>query len=137
MRTRTIDKAKQQLDADERKDFHTVFASLIREKVQYIIDAKRDFTSSTCIELYSVIFNVLTNVLEQSGVKICNEGVNWIAQQYYDGILVNGGQELDPSIFTQRADLKGIPTKELALIMMILKGTDFIIPVLEEFKRRN
>jgi hypothetical protein len=52
-------------------------------------------------------------------------------------MLINGTQELDPNIFTQRAKLENIETRELALMALTLNGTDFTIPIIQEVKRRS
>ena len=63
--------------------------------------------------------------------------MNYLSQQYYDGVLINGHQELDPDIFTQRAKLDGISTEELTLLAVMLNGTDFAVPLIEEVKKRQ
>ena len=52
-------------------------------------------------------------------------------------ILINGYQELDPNIFTQRARLDSMETEELTLLAVMLSGTDFALPILEEIKKRS
>jgi hypothetical protein len=52
-------------------------------------------------------------------------------------VQVNGGQELDPYIFTHRAKVTEINTKELALLATMLHGTDFSFPIIEEIKKRS
>jgi hypothetical protein len=63
--------------------------------------------------------------------------MNYLAQQYYDSIKINNKHELDPNIFTQRAKLENIKTKEVALLAVMMRGTDFIIPLVQEIKRRG
>ena len=76
-------------------------------------------------------------LFQTSGVELSNEGMNYLAQQYYDGILINGTQELDPNIFDKRAKLEAMETKEIALLAVMLNGTDFAIPLIQEVKRRS
>ena len=54
-----------------------------------------------------------------------------------DSISINDTQELDPNIFTQRAKLENIETKELALMAVMMSGTPFAIPFIHEVKRRS
>lgn len=93
--------------------------------------------SSTCTQIYQAIFECLSDIFEKSNVELTNESVNYVAQQYYDSILVNGNQELDPNIFTQRASMDNISTKELALLAVMFSGTDYAIPLIHEVKRRG
>jgi hypothetical protein len=63
--------------------------------------------------------------------------MNYVAQQYYDGVLINGNAELDPNIFEQRARLENVDTKQLGLLMAMFNHTPFVVPIVEEFRRRN
>lgn len=94
-------------------------------------------TSQICSEIYQDIFFSLSELIKESSVPLCNESVNFIAQMYYDAVTVNGGQELDPNIFTQKAKLSNIETKELALMAMMFNKTPFAIPFISEVKRRS
>jgi hypothetical protein len=96
----------------------------------------RDLDKSTCVEVYTVIFNCLADVLQQSNVRLDNESVNWIAQEYYGSLKINGKQEFDPNIFDKKAKLENIPSKELALMAMLLNGTDFSEDIILFLKRR-
>jgi hypothetical protein len=68
---------------------------------------------------------------------IDNEAANYIAQAYYDGILIQGKHVLDPTIFDKRAKLENIPTKELVVMAVMLESTDFKLPIVEEIKKRS
>ena len=94
-------------------------------------------TSIVCTKIYETIYQTVVYVLENSEVKISNESVNYVSQQYYDGVLINGNQELDPNIFEKRAKLDNVCNKDLLVIASLLDGTDFKYPVLEVLKRRN
>jgi gamma-glutamyl-gamma-aminobutyrate hydrolase PuuD len=133
MRARTVDKLNQSVE--DKKDFHSVFASLLRNKVDFLKEEK--LNTATCTRFYTTIFETLVDVLEKSNIKLMNESVNYIAQQYYDGIVLNGSQELDPNIFNQRAKLENIQTKDLGFMAVMLKNTDFVWPLITELKRRN
>ena len=95
------------------------------------------FNSSVCSEIYQDIFFSLSEMIKESSVPITNESVNFVAQMYYDVITINGGQELDPNIFTQRASLSNVETKEIALMAMMFNKTPFAIPFIAEVKRRS
>lgn len=118
-------------------EIHRTISQLLSTKLQAITAEQRELNLVTCVEIYSTIFDTLVEVVQEAGLPVTNEGMNYLAQQYYDGIQVNGGQELDPEIFTQRAKVENIETKELALLAVMLSGTDFALPVLAEIKKRQ
>lgn len=123
-------------------EIHRTVSKLLETKLRPIIappegEPKRDLNLVTCIEIYTTIFETLVEVVQEGGLPVTNEGMNFLAQQYYDGVLINGTQELDPEIFTQRAKVENIETKELALLAVILSGTDFALPILAEIKKRS
>lgn len=90
-----------------------------------------------CTKFYESIFNTVVEVVQNAQLKIDNEAVNYVAQQYYDGTLINGKHELDPNIFDKRATLDNVPTKELIVLAAMFKGTDFLSPVVKVLKSRN
>jgi hypothetical protein len=92
---------------------------------------------STCIEIYNDIFFTLSEVVKSASTPLSNESVNLLSQMYYDSITINDNQELDPNIFTQRASLKNIETKELTLMSVMVSGTPFAVPFIQEVKRRS
>ena len=92
---------------------------------------------SVCSEIYQDIFFSLSEIVKESSVPLTNESVNFISQMYYDAVTINGGQELDPNIFTQRASLSNIETKEIALMAMMFNKTPFAVPFISEVKRRS
>jgi hypothetical protein len=117
--------------------FNETVSKLIVERLN-LIDKNREPTVSTCVEIYTIIFNVLGDIFAQSKAPIGNEAVNYLAQMYYDGVVLNGREDkLNPNIFTQRAKLEDIPTKELALLSVMLSGTEFAIPFIQEVKKRS
>lgn len=115
--------------------FNDVITKLLGEKLKQFGDKKLDLV--ICVDIYQTIFNTLVEVFEQAGTGITNEGMNYLAQQYYDAVLINGREELNPNIFTQRAKVELIETKELALLAVMLNGTDFAVPLIQEIKRRG
>lgn len=129
------------MTVEGQKEFHEVISTLLQEKLKPLLPqadgTKKDLNLLTCVEIYTTIFDTLVEVISESQVKIDNEAMNYLAQQYYDGVLINGTQELDPEIFTQRAQVENIPTQELALLAVMLKGTDFAVPLILEIKKRQ
>jgi hypothetical protein len=116
--------------------FHDVIAKLLGERLKHFNKSDRNLDLVACVEIFQTIFDSLVEVFEESNVKLTNESMNYLAQQYYDGVLINGREELNPNIFTQRAKLEKIDTKECALLAVMLNGTDFAIPILQEIKKR-
>lgn len=119
------------------QEVHQTISKLLEAKLQPLISEGRDLNLLTCVEFYTTIFETLVEVIQAAQLPLDNEAVNYLSQQYYDGIQINGNQELDPNIFTQRAQVENIPTKELALMAVILNGTDFALPILAEIKKRS
>jgi len=132
------------------QQFHKAISQLLAEKLKPFEpkpgEPKKDLNLVTCVEIYTEIFSTMVEVITDAnlgtgdaaaGQGITNEGMNYLAQAYYDGILINGHQELDPDIFTQRAKVELISTEELTLLAVMLSGTDFALPVLEEINKRH
>lgn len=116
-------------------NFHQAISTLLGAKLNK--HTGETVTRELSLIIYNEIFETLVELFTTTKAPLDNEGLNYIAQQYYDGILINKTDELDPNIFTQRAQLENIPTKELAFMAVILEGTDFRLPVLEMIKRRS
>ena len=114
---------------------HESISALVTERLSRRKGDK--LTSATCSEIYQDIFFTLTEVFKESKTPLCNESVNLLAQMYYDSITINGNQELDPNIFTQRAKMSNIETKELSLLATMMNGTPFASPFIGEIKRRS
>lgn len=119
----------------KNQKFHDVFSKLLTERLSK--RKNQTLNRSTCIEIYSDIFFTLSEVIKNASTPLSNESVNLLAQMYYDSISINENQELDPSIFTQRAKLENIETKEIALLAVMLNGTPFAAPFIAEVKRRS
>jgi hypothetical protein len=117
------------------QEFHTSISQLLGVRLKPV--SGKDLNLATCVEIYTMIFDTMVEVITGAELDVSNEAVNYLAQQYYDGVLINGNQELDPDIFTQRAKLEEISTEELALLLTMLTGTDFAMPVFQEIKRRS
>lgn len=106
-----------------RQEVHEIISKLLTDRLQRNLDNKLD--RATCMEIYGDIFYSITEIIKQAGTPLNNEAVNALSQMYYDSVTVNGNQELDPTIFTQRAKLENIPTKELALMATMMNGTPY------------
>lgn len=117
------------------ENFHKAISQILVEKLaQY---RGKSTTKDICMQIYQTIFLSLQEIFVSSNVTLTNEAMNYLAQQYYDGVTVNGRDELDPNIFTVRASLDNIETKEIALMAMLLKGTDFAYPLYEKIRSRS
>ena len=123
---------------EQKPNFNQIFSEILADRLSMY--NKREINRATCIEIYTVIFNVLTDIVKQAEVALTNEGVNYIAQQYYLSVLINpgaGNQELDETIFDKLAKLENIETKELLLIGGLMRGTGFLPDIVREIKRRG
>lgn len=119
--------------------FHEAISKLLGEKLKSFSDPSKEnkLDLVVCVDIYQTIFDTLVEVFEASNAGLTNESMNYLAQQYYDAVLINGTQELDPNIFTQRAKMENIDTRELAFMAVMFSGTDFAIPLIREVKRRS
>ena len=114
---------------------HEAINKLLTERLQRRKGSSLD--AAICTEIYQDIFFSLTEVIKEAGTPLGNEAVNLLSQMYYDAVTVNGGQELDPNIFTQRAKTDNVPTKELALMATMMSGTPFGDVFVAAVKRRS
>ena len=120
---------------NQNTKFHDTIVAMLAERLDIL--RGKDLNRMTCMEFYHVIFNNLQDIFTKSEVQLSNESLNWIAQGYYDSILINGREQLNPSIFTQRAKFENIPTKELILLAGLLRGSELVYEVVGEIKRRS
>jgi hypothetical protein len=116
---------------------HETVATLLESKLKTFVSDGKSLNRTTCIEIYQIIFETFVDVMRESNVKITNESMNWLAQQYYESVLINNQHTLDPTIFDPPARLSEIETKELALMAVMLHQTDFAIPLVHEIKKRS
>lgn len=119
------------------KSVNEPLTKLLNSRLQKYTKNSSSLTKETCLSIYQDIFDCIVEVVQSANVKLNNESVNYLAQQYYDAIKINSSEELDPSIFTQRAKLEEIETKELALLAVMMNGSPFCAPLLREVKRRS
>jgi hypothetical protein len=119
----------------KKQSFHDSITKLLLERLSK--RKNQNLNRATCIEIYNDIFFTLSEVIKTASTPLSNESVNFLAQMYYDSISINENQELDPNIFTQRAKLGNIETKEIALLAVMLSGTEFASPFIAEVKLRS
>lgn len=118
--------------------FNVAITRLLQEKLKVFID--RSVTAATSLEIYTTIFETIAEVMTAAKAPLSNESVNYIAQMYYDGVQVTnagGTIELDPNVFSKRASLDNISTKELVLLATMFRGCEFVVPFVEEIRRRS
>lgn len=118
-----------------KSEVHETISKLLTDRLQRRLDQKLD--RATCMEIYGDIFYTITEIIKQAGTPLDNEAVNLLSQMYYDSVTVNGNEDLDPSIFTQRAKIENVPTKELALMATMMSGTPFGDIFISSVKRRS
>lgn len=116
-------------------DVTKAVTELLTTKLQSMKD--KSLSRGVCIQIYQEIFDTLATIVSATDAKITNEGLNYLAQAYYDATLVNGRSFLDPNIFTQRAKLENIPTPEIVLMTAFVNKSDFAIDLIKEIKRRS
>lgn len=120
--------------------FNEVITKLLTEKLKQHSKKGKNLDLVACVDIYQTIFDCLVEVFKTAGIGLTNESTNYLAQQYYDSVIVNDHddhEELNPNIFTRRAKMENIETKELALLAVMLNHTDFAIPLIQEIKRRG
>lgn len=120
-----------------KKTLNDTISELLTAKLQEYIKDNRSLSHSVCSEIYVTLFEAITAIFTDSNVNVSNEAANYIAQQYYDNVTVNNNMFLDPNIFTVRAKLENIATKELALLIMLFKNSDYAYDLIHELKRRS
>lgn len=121
----------------------------ICEAIETVLIAKlQEFTNDEnnvldlvrCVKIYQTIFETLTEIIASTPQlqSLTNESVNYLAQAFYDEVKINGGKDqLDPNIFTQRAKLDNISTPNLALLALVLRGTDLTAPIVATIRKRS
>ena len=117
------------------KNIHESISKLLVKKLEKHKSEKLD--RARCTQIYQDIFESFVDIFTESKIEISNESMNLLSQMYYDAVTINGNQELDPNIFDKRASVKGVETKELAMLATMLNGTPFAEPLVYEVKRRS
>lgn len=122
-----------------KKQIHDSLSVLLTKKLEKHSGSRLNV--ETCTSIYRDIFDCILEVFQESHTEVSNEGVNLLAQMYYDSISIkdnNGGtQELDPNIFDKRAKLENLETKELAMMAVLFNGTPFAPLFIHAVKRRS
>lgn len=117
------------------KNVHDVLCNLLEQR---LVNYKNDsLNRQTCTMIYQDLFKTVQDVCVSSGIKLTNEGLNYLVQMYYDVIKVNGHQELDPNIFDKRTKLENMKTSEIAMLATFVNGTPLATPLINEIKKRS
>jgi len=119
----------------KKQQLHESISKLLTDRLSSRKGLK--LNREACTSIYQDIFFTLSEVIKEASVPLSNESVNFLAQMYYDAVSINETQELDPNIFSQRAKLENIETKEIALMAVMMNGTPFASPFIAEVKRRS
>jgi hypothetical protein len=114
---------------------HDALSQLLSKKLERHLQTSLD--KAAFISIYTDVYETILEVFQNAKIDISNEGVNLIAQMYYDSVKINNSQELDPNIFSQRAKLENIETKELAMLATMFNGTPFGDIFVYAVKRRS
>lgn len=117
------------------KNIHESVSELLTTKLAKYKNEK--LNSPTCTSIYQDIFETFVDIFQESKIEISNEAMNMVCQMYYDAVSINGNRELDPNIFSQRASVKNVETKELALLASVFSNTPFAPPFILEVKKRS
>jgi hypothetical protein len=117
------------------KNIHESISKLLTTKLEKYKNEKLNW--GTCIAIYQDIFETFVGVFQESSIDISNEAMNMICQMYYDAVSINGNQELDPNVFSLRASVKNVETKDLALLASLFSNTPFAAPFILEIKKRS
>lgn len=117
------------------KNIHESVSNLLLKKLRTYKSS--NLNDETCNLIYQDIFQSFIDVFQESNIKLSNEAMNMLSQMYYDSIKINENKELNPNIFSKRANPKNIETKELALLATMMNGTAFAEPFIYEIKKRT
>lgn len=99
----------------------------------------KSLDKSLCIQIYQDIFKAIQEIVLMTpvlGDKLHEEGINYIAQAYYDMLDVYP-EELDPSIFTKRVNARDLSNEELAHCGTLLRKTPIINEIVSTIKTRS
>lgn len=122
---------------DDPTRFHDAIASVVEEGLRTTF-LHEPLNKRTCMSIYTFIFNTVLDVLATANMQVSNDFINYVAQEFYSAIEINGREEqLDPNIFTKKTKLEDVKTIELHLLTMLFRGTDGFQKVFAELRRRN
>jgi len=117
------------------KNIHEPVSKLLSRRLDKY--KTKNLNDETCSLIFQDIFDCFVDLFTESKIQISNESMNLLSQMYYDSIVINSNQELNPNIFEKRANVKNVETKELAMLATMLNGTPFAEHMLHEIKRRS
>ena len=122
---------------DDPTRFHDAIANVVDEGLKTTF-LNEHLNKETCYKIYTFIFNTVLDVFATANMRVSNEFVNYVAQEFYDAIEINGREEqLDPNIFTKRTKLEDVKTVEVHLLALLFRGTEVFHRVFAELRRRN
>jgi GrpB-like predicted nucleotidyltransferase (UPF0157 family) len=108
---------------------------VLNERLQVFKHRKCD--RQTMMELYGTIFNSIADIFLQSKVKMSNETMNFVAQCYYEDVEINGRNEIDKMIYTQKAKIESVPNHELVILTKLWKDHVYAKIFVQALKSRN
>ncbi len=117
------------------KNIHESVSQLLTTKLAKYKNEK--LSAATCVTIYQDIFDIFVAIFQESKLDVSNEAMNLICQMYYGAVVINDNQELDPNIFSQKANTKNVETKELVLLASLFSNTPFATPFIFEIKTRS
>jgi hypothetical protein len=120
-----------------KKNVNEAVTKLLVERLKKKADGAHSLDKTTCLEIYQDIFFTIAEIIKTAEIPLSNESVNLLSQMYYDSVVVNGNQELDPNIFDKRASLDNIPTKDVAMLAVVTEGSPFFPIFMGTIKRRQ
>lgn len=97
-------------------------------------------TDAVCLEIYLEIFKTIEEIIlnvPKFAEKATHDCVNFIAQAYYDMILLNNSETLNPNIFDKRVKVSDLSNTDLVLCSPFLQGTDVFAEIAITLKKRS
>lgn len=130
---------------EQSKSFVFTIEKLLNTKLQNALADKvtnvNDLDVSRCTEIYHMIFSTLVEIFSnpnlKTNVSLTNEAMNYLAQQFYSEIRINDSIELNPNIFTEKAKLENIDTKELVFLLSIMQDSLCYVDIIKQIKKRS
>lgn len=117
--------------------FHDAIATTVEAGLKSTF-LNSPLTRETCLRLYEFIFNTVGDVFTTAGMRLSNDFINYVAQEFYSAIEINGReQQLDRNIFTRRVQLGDVKTIELHMLAVLFRGTDGFFEIYQEIRKRS
>jgi hypothetical protein len=122
----------------ETQKFNKSVFDLLNERLKKYV--KESLSRDVYISIYGDIFLSLQEIVlnvPQLAKIISHDGMNFLAQAYYDMILLNGHQPLDPNIFSKRIYASDLSTQELHVLMPLFAETPIAQEIYVTLKKRS